>query len=95
MSKYWSHASRLRARERAFRQWNGPVEERLDDYSPLRQRRVARKVTQRELGERTYLHANAIAALEQGRWKPRAANARRVARALNVSVDQLWPNAAS
>jgi transcriptional regulator with XRE-family HTH domain len=58
----------------------------------LRAARELRGYTQKELATRAGLSASYLATLERGDNEPTLPKARRLAAALDVTVDELWPN---
>jgi len=61
----------------------------------VRDIRKARGWTQRELAEASGLPRPHIGAIERGHMRPRIDTARKVADALDVTLDALWPRADS
>lgn len=55
----------------------------------IKERRLALGWTQRELADKSGFHVSAISHYETGQRKPCLRNARRIAEALNVTIDDL------
>ena len=60
-------------------------------YTKLQVQRKKNGLSQQALSNLANVSMSAIAKLEAGGRSPRLANARAIARALGVTVDDLWP----
>lgn len=59
---------------------------------PLKELRTRARLSQQDLAVRAGLHQHTIARLERGLSPPSMKTARRLAEALGVSVDEVFPN---
>ena len=79
-----------RQAERARQEWAQPVLENPERYHPVRVARVNKELTQVQFAQLAGMSAGRICAIEGG-CKPNRNTARRIAEALKMKVETLWP----
>lgn len=64
----------------------------MDVGQKIKELRKEKRITQRELGERMKISQQQIAQYENGKLKPKIETVKKIADALNVSIDELMPD---
>ncbi|MET9326237.1 helix-turn-helix transcriptional regulator [Tsukamurella sp. NPDC003166] len=62
-----------------------------DDANPVREHRRARRITQAELAQEVGVSRQTVVAVEKGAYAPSVYLALRIARALETTVEELFP----
>lgn len=87
----WSVAARRRARDRSLSAFAAIVLADPAAHSPLRVERVRQGLTAKELAAAPSLTSKAVYNVEAGRSPGTRCSRERLAAAVGVSVDALWP----